>query len=336
VNRLSTRRRRTALGLAALVTAMAAGCSGRLDLPQEPDVQGGPTGDIAYVKKYAWEGLGRISDLVLTRGQNLYGVEDSSRVTCWFSDTAVPRPNPGRSIPDATLEGAPLGQPVRISEGHGNTLWVAYRSPRPLVVQWNIGVVPPVVVDSGFVRLDTLAVFGGIAADTDSDFVYIADSQASTITKWKPTALGGRRVTTLATQGNGDHFVQSPNGIFFFSDSLLVADTGKDWLQVLDADVPRAGRGQVTGPVGDPLQVHAPLDVWVDGAGYFYVADADNARVVQLTSAGVVKRVVTQYDADAPLVPNTLAASETEVWVVDPQRLRLTIYQINTTGEELP
>jgi len=328
-------RRMGTMGVAAVLLGLA--CGRPLDLPQEPDTTGNPLGEVAYVRKYLWEGLGRIDDLVLTGGLVLYGVEDSARVQCWFSDTVTPRLNPGRSIPPiVTVDGDTLRGPVRICEGANNTLWVAYRAPRPTIVQWDIAVVPPAKVDSGVVRDDSIQVFGGIAADPDSGYVYVADAGRSRIGKYAPSATGGRRIALLATQGNGDHFVQQPQGIFFFQDSLLVADTGKGWIQVLGADVPLSGRGQVTGPEDARLILQSPLDVWVDALGMFYVVDTGGGRTLQLDVQGAIEEIVTEFDTDPAPAPNTLAATAEEVWVVDPDGGRLSIYLINTATEELP
>jgi DNA-binding beta-propeller fold protein YncE len=249
----------------------------------------------------------------------------------------VPRINPGRGIPEiAIVDGDTLRSPVRICEGADNTLWVAYRAPRPVLVQWDVAVVPPVRVTAGLVRDDSILSFGGIAADPDSGYVYVADAGRSRIGKYAPSAAGGSRITLLATQGNGDHFVQQPHGIFFFQDSLLVADTGKGWIQVLGADVPRSGRGQVTGPASSPLILLSPLDVWVDALGMFYVTDTGGARTLQLDPQGRIEEIVNEFDPEPAPAPNTLAATAEEVWVVDPDGGRLTIYRINTATEELP
>jgi len=229
-----------------------------------------------------------------------------------------------------------LRAPVQLCEGLGSTLWVAYSQPRPTLLQWNVGVVPPVPVDSGLVRDAAFRRFGGIAADPDSNLVYVSDDSMSTITKHAPSRTGGHRIAILASQGNGDHFVQKPHGLYAFGDSLLVADTGKNWLQVLSSRVPFSGRGQVTGTTEQPLLLLNPRDVWIDPNGFFYVTDTGNARVLKLTGSGAVKEVVTALDADAALRPNTLAATDTQVWVVDPDRGRLTIYQLNTASEGLP
>ena len=224
------------------------GCGRRLDLPAEPDSGGGPAGEVAYVKKYAWDGFPPLRDIVLTNGQLLYGIDDTGRVRSWFSDTSTPRENTSRNLPAEVVVGPDtLRAPVQLCEGFGTTLWVAYSQPRPTLLQWNVGVVPAVPVDSGLVQDPAFRRFGGITADTDSNIVYVADDSVSTITKYAPSRTGGHRIATLASQGNGDHFVQQPHGLFAFGDSLLVADTGKNWLQVLSSHVPFTGRGQVAG-----------------------------------------------------------------------------------------
>jgi hypothetical protein len=323
------------LGAFAIVVLIAVGCGNRLDLPQEPQAGGGPAGDLAYFPRYVWTDVGRIEDLVLISGQ-LYGVVDSSRVRCWFSDAPQPRLNPGRSIPSAVFGTDSLLTPVKICKGIGNTLWVAYRFPRPRVAQWNIGVVPPVRITSGFVQPDSVIVFGGIAADDDSGFVYISDSRNSTISAWAPSETGGRRVAILATPGTGDRFFTRPGGMYFYSDSLLVADTGGNRLQVIHAYVPNTGRGEVTGPREDPLQLRSPLDVWIDASGYYYVSDAGNGRTLQLSTAGTIREIVNQYDQQAANTPNSVVATGSRVWASDPDGRGLTIYELNDIGEELP
>ena len=339
-NRMQSRRWMRALAAAAIAVPMlagAGGCGRRLELPVEPDAAGGPAGEVAYVRKYAWEGMPAITDLVLTRGQVLYGIDPDGSVRSWFSDTATPRENPGRSLPAAPVVGGDtLSAPAQLCEGRQSTLWVAYAAPAPTLLQWNVAVTPPVPIDSSWVRDAAFIEFGGIAADPDSDFVYVSDVQAHSVTKHAPSATGGRRIATLAAPGNGDNFVQSPRGLYAFGDSLLVADSGKHWLQVISSRVALAGRGQVTGSVESPLLLRDPHDVWVDAAGFFYVSDSGNARVLKLTRAGLIKEIVTELDLEAAAVPTTIAASDTRVWVIDPDRLRLTIYQINTTSEELP
>jgi hypothetical protein len=319
------------------VVLAASGCGRQIDLPVEPDATGGPGGEVAYVLTYAWDDMPALVDMVLTRGQVLYGVDPDGHVRSWFSDTATPRENPGRGLPlDPVVAGDTLRVPVQLCEGRNSTLWVAYASPQPTLLQWNVAVTPPVAIDSAVVRDAAFVQTGGIAADPDSHFVYVADTGANTVSKHAPSATGGRRIVTLAAPGTGDFSVQQPHGLYAFGDSLLVADTGKNWLQVISSRTPGTGRGQVAGSAESPLLLRDPLDVWVDTAGFFYVSDSGNGRVLKLTRAGLVKEVVTELDAGAAAAPSTIAATDTRVWVVDPDRGRLGIYKINTMSEDLP
>ena len=323
-------------GVFALV-ALAAGCGRRLDLPAEPEVPGTPTGQVTYVRQYLWENMPELTDVVVTRDGILFGIVDSTRVNAYFSDNDMPRINPSRSIPHpVTIAGLEMERPVQICEGAGSTLWVAYLLPVPTVAQFDVSSSTVAPIAAGLVRDGGIVEIGGIAADPDSGFMYVSDVFRSTIAKYAPAADGGRRVAVLATAGNGDGFVQRPHGLFVFGDSLLVADTAKSWIQVLSADVPGAGRGQVTGRSDAPLDLRLPLDVWVDRNGYFYVADTGNNRVLQLGSAGDIREVVTETDPEAPAAPISLTANTTQVWVPDPTTGRMIVYQINTNIEELP
>ena len=316
-----------------LVVGSACGCGERIDIPQEPDTSGG-TGEIAYVLKYRWDGVPSFSDIVLTRGQVLYGIEthakeESIRVTAWFSDAATPRQNTSRHLPHPTIiDGAERRRPVQLCEGPGNTLWVAFTLPELALFQFDVGVAPPVYTGLS-VRDIQPGILGGIACDRDSGFVYLAETTRNQISKWEPSESGGRFVVTLAPEGNGDGFVREPRGVYFFNDSLLVADTGKSWIQVLSADVPRAGRGEV---IGADL-VRQPVDVWVDRSGRYYVADTGNNRVVQALPRGTIQEDVTELDAESAALPIAVAATDTQVWVPHPGEHRLTVYQINTIGE---
>jgi hypothetical protein len=324
------------LGLMLLALVVVAACGRKIELPVEPE--SGGLGNVAYLRKYIWEGMPPLRDLVLTvRRQALYGIDPAAGVRCWFSDYASAREQQGRELPpDPVALMDTLREPVQLCEGRNGTLWVAYARPRPTLLQWNIEVVPPVPIDSGVVRDNAFRELGGIAADPDSEFVYVSDSFANTITKHSPSATGGRRITTLAAPGNGDTFVQQPHGLFAFGDSLLVADTGKNWLQVISSRAPQSGRGQVKGTTDEPLLLNEPFDVWMDPSRFFYVSDRGNSRVLKVTREGLIKEIVTELDQHAAARPGAIAANDTRVWVVDPDSSRLTIYQINTTSEDLP
>jgi hypothetical protein len=318
--------------IGAILVVLALGCTSRLPLPEEPEQEAVGGGEIAYVVQYRWEGVPHFGDIVLASGI-LFVIEDSTRIRAYLSETEDPTVNEGFSFSDPIVVGdETLSRPVQLAEGSNNTIWVAFLEPDMRLVQFQIK--SPPEPTGLWVQDGSFEEFGGIAADGDSGFVYVSDALANTIVKYAASDTGGARVALLASEGNGDNFVREPRGIFCFGDSLLVADSGKDWLQVLDADVPFSGRGQVQGPPDAPLVLHTPVDVWVDRSGRYYVAE--QGGVLQITSDGRVKEDVTELDPQAAMPPQSLAANTTQVWVPDPVKQTCTIYQINTATEGLP
>lgn len=319
-----------ALALAIVVT----GCAESFVIPDEPDTGDVPVGEVAYVVQYEWENVPAFTDLALVNGI-LFAIQGDTLVSAWLSDTAEGRENSGFSLVyPVELNGRTYARPVQLCAGSGNTLWVAYQEP-PAVLQFTLSASPPTPTGQ-YVRLAAASDIGGVAADLDSGFVYVADAAANTIGKFEASDSGGRRIVFVATEGNGDGFVREPHGIFWFDDQLLVADTGKSWLQLIDADVPQGGPGQISGPETNPLQLHSPLDVWVDAAGVYYVADTAKDRVLQVDDEGVVLEDVTLLDPLSALAPRSVVANRTQVWVPNAAEHRLTVYQINTASEGLP
>lgn len=317
-----------------LVVLLWQGCSETFVIPDEPDHPGIPIGEVAYVVQYEWEDVPAFQDLALVGGI-LFAIQGDSLVSAWLSDAAEGRENGRFKLPfPIVYNGQAFSSPVHLCAGPGNTLWVAYKDP-PALLQFDLSSSPP--APSGLlVRLRSDSDIGGITADLDSGFVYVADATANTITKYVADDLGGVALVVVASPGTGDGTVQEPRGIFWFADQLLVADTGKNWLQLLDADTPLMGPGQITGPDDKPLLLRDPRDVWVDAAGYFYVADTSNNRILQVTEEGIVREEVTQLDPVSALSPISVVANRTQVWVPNAAENRLTVYQINTASEDLP
>lgn len=317
--------------LGSILGVLALGCTTHLPLPDEPEAEDVVGGEIAYVVQYRLEEIPSFGDITLASGI-LFVIEDSTRVVAYLSDKSTPVINEGFTFPDPiVVEGDTLSRPVQLAAGPNKTVWVAFLQPDMRMVQFRIATPP---APTGLWVWDVaFQEFGGIAADADSGFVYVADAQANTIVKYAPSETAGDRVAVLAEEGTGDHSVLEPRGIYCFGDSLLVADSGKDWIQVLHADIPRTG-GQIQGPADEPLVLNGPVDVWVDTSGLYYVAE--QGSVLQITSEGRIKEVVTELDPHAAAMPQALAANTTQVWVPDPVKRYCTIYQINTATEELP
>ena len=322
------------LWCSVLAAVWLQGCAEGFVIPEEPDSGGIPIGEVAYVVQYEWEDVPAFHDLALVSGV-LFAIQGDGQISAWFSDSAEGRENTSRTLPFPVVHAAQAyEQPVHLCAGPSNTLWVAFEEP-PSLLQFTLSVSPPEPTGL-LVRLAAQAVIGGITADLDSGYVYVADAVANTVSKFEPNDVGGQLLIDVATEGNGDGFVREPHGIFWFDDQLLVADTGKSWLQLLDADVPQAGRGQISGPEQDPLQLRDPVDVWVDAAGYFYVTDTSNNRVLQVEEDGQVREEVTQLDPLSAIAPISVVANRTQVWVPNAAENRLTVYQINTANEGAP
>ncbi len=209
---------------------------------------------------------------------------------------------------------------------------MAFAQPELRLVEFKIG--SPLEQTGQWVSGRRIGQLGGVAVDSDSGYVYVSDSQKNTVSKYRASSEGGAHVTDLSTEGRGDSFVSEPGGLFYFSDSLLVADSMNNRIQVIHADEPIAGRGEVLSPAGEPLGLRSPVDVWVDRAGLFYVAE--RGRVTQITTEGEIKEIVTERDAESAAFPPAVVANTEQVWVPDPEMQRLTVYQINTVAENLP
>ena len=63
--------------IALLGVAILGGCSERIDLPPEPQNEGGPTGEIAYVVQYRWNDVPEFGDMVLTSAASQAPVPDA-------------------------------------------------------------------------------------------------------------------------------------------------------------------------------------------------------------------------------------------------------------------
>lgn len=323
-----------ALCSSVLAAIWLQGCAESFVIPDEPDSGGIPIGEVAYVVQYEWEDVPAFGDLALVGGI-LFAIQGDSLVSAWLSDSATGRENGRFSLPYPVVHlTKTYSKPVHLCGGRNNTLWVAFQEP-PSLVQFTLNAAPPVPTGL-LVTLSSQAIIGGITADLDSGFVYVADVVANRISKFEPNESNGKLVIHIATQGNGDGFVREPHGIFWFDDQLLVADTGKSWLQLIDADRPGEGPGQISGPAEMPLTLRSPMDVWVDASGYFYVADTASDRVVQVEEDGLLREDVTQLDPLSASAPISVVANRTQVWVPNAAEHRLTVYQINTANEGAP
>jgi hypothetical protein len=146
-----------------------------------------------------------------------------------------------------------------------------------------------------------------------------------------PGANWHRDTTFFHTQGSGVGYVDDPRGMAWsglFPRGLYVADAGNNSGQKLnDADTTGFFRYEQD---GDGVFLAGPDDVALDAAGYVYINDAGNGRVLRFDAGGgFVQRVdVEPDDAGATLLtPVALAASDSIVYVADRGRSEIVRYQ---------
>jgi len=234
-------RSRRAGGALALLVLLASGCGNRTELPQETKGGAIPATN-TYNVKQVWSGFAGASDILLTSGSQVFvAFPAENEVRGYYRTSVDPRPN------GVVIAGE---QPTYLAEIAGRELAIAEQDPvrggRVRVVDLRSLEEVAAFSDTSWVLL------GGIAAD-DSSHIYVSDREADVIRKYART---GELLATVAEPGSGAGYVDQPGGLEWRPDRLLVADTGKNWAQVLDPDRPNTAEYFLTGsdnPLG-PFQ----------------------------------------------------------------------------------
>jgi sugar lactone lactonase YvrE len=190
-----------------------------------------------------------------------------------------------------------------------------------------------------------------IAEDTSGN-LYVADASGNTVEKITPagavSTLAGLTGLAGSQDGAGSNArFNQPSGVAVdASGSLYVADTGNATIRKITPDgmvstlAGSAARGNQDG-VGSTASFKAPAGIAVDNAGNLYVADAFNATIRKITSAGSVSTLAgsagSRGDADGTGAaaqfnyPSGVAVDTAgNVYVAD--TYNNTIRKINPTG----
>ncbi|CAF4677548.1 unnamed protein product, partial [Rotaria sp. Silwood2] len=124
----------------------------------------------------------------------------------------------------------------------------------------------------------------GIAFDSSSGTLYVADTGNHRVMQYSPNALSGNVVAGGNGAGNGNTELANPTGIYFdsSSNSLIIANTGANnivrW--VLGDTNWTLIAGDINGVSGNTSTLlHEPYDVTLDSWGNVYVADTYNNRI---------------------------------------------------------
>jgi hypothetical protein len=147
---------------------------------------------------------------------------------------------------------------------------------------------------------------------------------------------GWRRDATYELiEGTGIGSTNDPRGMqwaFVNGAALYFADTGNNEVQKF-ADPTSGGASfklDFGGSGADSIPLAQPVDVSVDSAGYVYVADFGNQRVLRYSPEGdFVQRVDIEPDAAGERVmsPIAVAADNEQVFVADPGRSEVVRYR---------
>ncbi|MFN0150361.1 MAG: hypothetical protein ACKVU1_06575 [bacterium] len=308
-----------AFGLALSLVA-SLGCGKKFELPNQTPSNVTP-GEDTYFVKFRWSGFAGATDLLMTRGGQVFvaeprpGAPDSARVRIYQRSKVNPTPT-GVELPD-------LIRPVRLAEGRRDTIFVLDDADPPAVRRYSpdglrhldsfsddawVSIVDDTSrVGAGIQRVtNSTIVLRGLAADAENNvFVAWIDSTfqfdrnlldptgadtttsvvvSNTIAKY---SVDGVLLETIATEGSGTGFVDGPGGIQTSGDALIYADINKNWVQLVDGDAPSSPIFFIDGlSITDDPGLDAPLDVAADDSGSIYIADTGNGRVLRFDRDG--------------------------------------------------
>ena len=307
-----------ARGLGLLALAALGGCGNRTSLPQQ-HIGGVIPPSNTYRVKQVWTGFEAASDLILTSGSQVFvAFPERGEVVGYYRTSREPRPN------GTVIAG---GRPTFLAEGAGRELVIADADTagggRVRIIDLRAGGELSVFSDS------TWGEIGGIAAD-DSSNVYASDRTRNVVRKYD---RAGSMLIELADEGSGIGFVQGPGELDWQPGLVIVADTGKGWVQGLDPWRSNTAFFFLNGAEGPLGPFGAVADVGGDEEGNLYVADSGLGAVLKYTGAGDFDQRV---DENAPAgsaghleAPVAVSASATLVFVLDRSLGKIVTFELD-------
>lgn len=310
---------RRALGIGAgvaLAALLLLGCGQQFDLPAQPD-QAIPIPEPGtYNLKTTWT-LPAPGDLAVF-GLYLFVIEAHERLEVYYTTRYSPQRPP--MVSDFTG----LIAPVQVAVTKRDSLFVVVADSgdmRCKIYYWLGG--PPLqsFTDSAWVELS------GLAADADLT-LYVADAARNTVMAYD---RWGHRKRVVSDYGTGSGYVIDPHGLAYNGRMLVVADTGKNWVQRLEPDTTNIAA--ILEPIGrEEGLLDSPLDVAADRQGEFiYVADTGHDRVLRFLTTGAFSDTVyspQKIDLAPPLAAPRWVCSDSLVFISDPARDRLLLLEL--------
>lgn len=311
---------RRALGIGAgvaLAALLLLGCGQQFDLPAQPDKPIPIPEPGTYNLKTTWT-LAAPGDLAVF-GLYLFVIEAQERLEVYYTT----RYSPQRPPMVSAFTG--LVAPVQVAVTKRDSLFVVVADSgdmRCKVYYWLGG--PPLqsFTDSAWVELS------GLAVDEDLT-LYVADAARDTVMAYD---RWGHRKRIVSDYGTGSGYVIDPHGMAYNGEWLVVADTGKNWVQRLVPDTTNIAA--ILEPIGrEEGLLDAPLDVAADRQGEFiYVADTGHDRVLRFLTTGAFSDTVyspEKIDLAPPLTaPRWVCSEDSLVFISDPARDRLLLLEL--------
>jgi len=292
-------------------------CGERFDLPPQPLYEIPIPEPGTFNLKSVWT-LDRPTDLALS-GIYVFIIQGHERVSAFYSTQIAPRTPPWISAYEGLLA------PVLVTVCKRDSLFVIVADSADMRCKiYNYLGGPPIqsFTDTLWNR------FSGLAADGNLN-IYVADAERDTIQSYD---RWGHPRRVVSDYGTGSGYVIDPHGLAHNGRMLLVADTGKNWVQRLRPDTTNIAA--ISEPIGrQEGLLLGPLDVASDVRGdYIYVADTGHDRVLKFQTLGAFEDTV--YSAEkiplaTPLVgPRFVCGEDSLVFVSDPEENRVLLLQL--------
>jgi DNA-binding beta-propeller fold protein YncE len=277
-------------GIVALATVLLpCGCGQRIDAPEQQEFSREPPTPDSYTRIYVRYDFDDAADLELARGGLVY-VNQGTGLRTYYGSV--------EGGPSYEFEG--LIDPAVLCQAPGDSIVIADRGDTTVKIFGPWGGGPRTTFrDPDWVQ------FGGIAADDDGN-IYVSDVKRNFVRAYYRDGTP-RFEKDLADSGFGVGHVLEPRGLFFDGEGLLIADTGKGWVQKVSVDSAQVGIWWLTGFLdvdeqGNVVQIpfDSPVDVAADASGFVYVADQGNQRIFKFTADSESFAVVNLDSRDIP------------------------------------
>jgi DNA-binding beta-propeller fold protein YncE len=307
------------LGAMAMVW-IAAGCGQKLDPPPQPIGFDRIPEPGTYNLFTVW-GMDEPTDIA-TRDSHIYVIHGNRELRAYL--------NYRTSLAQSPIVGDFNGliQPVRVAVAKRDSIFVIVADAGDMTVKryYFLGGDPLFTFSDS-----TWTEFSGLAADSRLN-VFVADATRDTIQVYDER---GAYVRLLSDRGTGSGFVISPHGLAHNGAMVIVADTGKNWVQRLKPDTTYIPA--IENPIGIDEELTEPEDVAVDPLGEFvFVADTGADRILKFLTTGAFEDTV-YSPAKIPLDPPMSAPRFLDTWddlgtnlvyVADPENNRIVVLKL--------